>query len=154
MKISSINSVSNYNVHNKKQQNFSGLWLKTSMRTDIDCVLYVPQTIVTRYYCPFIDEDPEDVKKMINNRKNADIVVTDRGHTRYLVNDCKLCTRIPFNQQQYEAYMNLGENYKNNRIINEMHYILRDKYTTDSLAKNQIPAYNPNVEKRLMDSRA
>lgn len=145
MKVSGINNFSSINKNsNIKSQNFNGLWLKTSVRTDFDCVLCIPQTTVIRYYSPFSDETSEQVQSVIDKRKNANIFKDERGNTRYIVNDCKLCKRLPFNEQQYEAYMILKNNPKNNRAIEEIHNIVQNRYTNDTLNKYQIPAYNPH----------
>ncbi len=154
MKISAVNNISASKENFVKKQNFNGLWRKTLMRTDIDSVLYVPQNTVIRYYCPFQEESPEEIKKVLEDRQNAAIVKTKRGHIRYFVNECRLCMKLPFSKKQYEAYMQLDEDCKNNKFMQTMHKILKDKYTTDDLPKNQIPAYNPIIEKKFKNTYA
>ena len=150
MKVSGINNISGYNMNvnkNTKAQNFNGLWLKTSVRTDVDFVLCVPQTTIVRYYSPFADEKPQDIQKIIDERRNASIFKDGRGNTRYIINECKLCKRLPFNEQQYEAYMSVTDKQKSNPMIEEIHSLAKDRYTTDSLSKYQKPAYNPFLYK-------
>ena len=153
MKISNTNCM-NYNIHKSNTQNFNGLWRKTSKRTDIDDVLYVPQTTIIKYYCPFLDESPNDIRRILEERQNARIVVTERGHTRYFVNECKLCSKIPFTQRQYEDYMCLDDDYKDNKLITELHSFVKDKYVNEDVDEEQVPAYNPVVEDRMLDDLA
>lgn len=148
MKISGINNISGYkNVDNKntKQQNFNGLWMKTSVRTDVDFVLCVPQTTIVRYYSPFADENPQDVKQIVESRRNAGIIKDARGNTRYIINECKLCKRLPFNEQQYEAYMTVKGKTVKNSLIDIIHNIVKTRFINDSLNKYQKPAFNPNL---------
>ena len=140
MKISSVSSYS-VSLHNSKSRNFKGLWGKSSQACYLDPLMCIPKDIGERYYYPFVDEDPEEVKAIIEARKYAKVV----GGTSGVIHDCRLCKRLPFNQQQYEAYMKIPKEKSNSDIVKKIHFYVRDKYIDDTFGSNQVPAYNPVV---------
>ena len=148
MKISGIN--------NQYNQNFKGLWGKTYLKTDIDCVWGTPNRIEERYYYPFSNEDREDVKKNFAKMSSAKFT---NNLGRHLYREYIVAETLPFDEQQYEAYMSVGNDYRTDRSLSDrdkwvehIHSWVKDKYISPEYGRNQIPAYNLRVEEHNMDS--
>ena len=139
------------NTSNFNGQNFSGLWGKTTRRTDFDNVLCVPRIKEVRYYYPFVDETPEEIDAVVNDKKKA-FIVDENGFPKYRIFDCKLGKKLPFNQQQYDAYSQLTEIRKNDKSIEEIHSKVREKYINDIYGNQQLPAYNPIIEEKNLNT--
>lgn len=148
MKINSINYSLNYNKPTHKAQNFEGLWGKTSKNTDFDAVLGIPKVEETSYYYPFSDETQDEINKVVKENTSADIDETD-GAMKYKINDCRVCTTLPFKKVNFENYTAMNEKsklYSNTKVI---HYSVKDKYLNNGYGSEQISASNENVAKKL-----
>lgn len=115
MKISSINS-----FNNLKNQNFTGLWAKTTLTSDMDPALGIIRVQETSYYFPFKDENPKVASIFVEGNKHAHIE-EDTECPRYLVNDCRLCATLPFTQKEYEQYKALQKGTRLNDTFRQIH---------------------------------
>lgn len=93
------------NNYNTKQQSFNGLWGATSKNIDIDPTLGINTVYVTFYYYPFADESKEYINEIVQSHSNA-YLDTPFGNQKpkYMVNECKICSTIPFSQDDYDSY--------------------------------------------------
>ena len=95
------------NNYTSRMQNFNGLWGATTKHTDIEPTLGVNAVSITSYYYPFIDESKESVKALALANSSANLE-TPNGNQKpnYVVNECKICSTIPFSQDDFNSYYN------------------------------------------------
>ncbi len=148
MKVSSVNNINNFNLQKRgiNTKSFSGLWGKTSFRTDYDPVLSVPKIETTYYYYPFNDEKQEDIDKITQSNSSAKIV----DNSKYIVKECRQCYTLPFTEAEYNEYStaNLSRNVKGK--MRNIHYNVKDKYINLDVHENQKSAANPKIS-RILD---
>ena len=68
MRISSIN-----NINYTKNRNFTGLWAKTTLNSDVDPALGILKVQETSYYYPFKDENLKVASVFVEGNKYAHI---------------------------------------------------------------------------------
>ena len=141
MKINAING--NYNRNN---QNFRGLWGRTTQVTDFEKVLNVPKIQVVKYYFPFADETDEYIKDTIKKNSSAQVYTT--GEPKYVVEKCKCCYTVPFTDEDYKEYKNF-DGQSITPEIKRVHDFAYDKYLTNELGMEQVPAVNVLVRNKL-----
>ncbi len=134
---------------NNKHQNFAGLWGRTSRSTDFDMSLGVPKVEDTYYYYPFIDETEEQIQNVRKENTLADIIQED-GYDKYIVRDCKICTKLPFKEANYLGYLAWTPDKKLTQKIKLVHYSVKDKYTTNEYGLSQENAFNAKVSEKLL----
>ena len=145
MKVSSVNYSNNFNrINNLKGQNFTGLWGKTSLTSDIDPALGILRVQETSYYYPFKDENERAAEVYVQGHKNA-YIEEDSNSPRYIVNDCRLCATLPFTESQYEEYLSLKKGTKLSDSIREIHRIVQKFYLFKTHG-NQKSAVNINLK--------
>ncbi len=145
MKITPIN----YNTYNKAQ-NFSGLWGKTSRRTDFDQSLGVPKIEDTYYYYPFSDETQAEIQSVIKSNTSADID-EENGIPKYKIKSCKICMTLPLKKVNYKNYSEMTPDNRLTSMIKRAHYCVKDKYVTNEYGPNQTPAINDVVSQKILN---
>ncbi len=143
-----INSINYNNKQMVKTPSFEGLWGKTSKNTDFDVVLGVPKVEETSYYYPFADETREEINKVIKENTKADIE-EQGGSIKYKINDCRLCTTLPFKQSHFDNYRVMNEKSKLYNNMKTVHYSVKDKYINNGYGSEQVSAINEKVAQRL-----
>jgi len=128
---------------------FNGLWGKTTFRADFDPVMAIPKIETIYYYYPFKNEKEEDVQKIIDNNSDARII----DDSKYIVKECKLGYTLPFTEDEYKKYSQVGERTEITGLMREIHKNAIDKYTTNDFAEDQKSAASKMVEKRYFQTR-
>ena len=138
MRISSIN-----NINYTKNRNFTGLWAKTTLNSDVDPALGILKVQETSYYYPFKDENLKVASVFVEGNKYAHIEEnTDRP--RYIVNDCRLCATLPFTQNEYEQYKSLPKGTRLNDLYRKIHGAVQ-KFYLDKTPGEQKSAVNTQL---------
>ena len=135
MRISSLNNIS---------MNFQGLWRESTQKTDFDRVMQIKKIENTYYYHPFSDESKDEISQVVSKNSYADIV-EQNGQPVYIIDECKVCSKLPVDSQSYENYMKaqrLSQRAKN------IHRIVQNKYINPEL-HYQKPAVNPEIARRF-----
>lgn len=144
-----INSVNTFNYRNN---NFKGLWGKTSNVTDFDPVICVPVNNKTYYYFPFADEAEADLTNLKDDIDRARIINVDEKTTKCEIVECKICAVLPFTAAQFMEYNAFAQDSDFNNMIKRIHSMVRDKYTNRDEAY-QHPAINNAVEEEAKHDR-
>ena len=154
MKISSIN-----NAMYSNNANFKGVWGKTSVNTDMDPVINIPTNTTTYYYYPFKNESDNDVQEIAKNNKSANIFSVN-GKPRYVIQDCKICARLPITEDEYSWYSSLSEDSVSDipqeseglKLVKVIHKMLNNKFSDEPSVQKQ-SAQNQVITKMLLDKR-
>ena len=143
MRVSAFN-----NIYKSCEQNFTGLWGKTTKPTpDISPVYFVPVATTNYYYYPFSDEKENDINELEKKIDRAEI--TGSGESQKIESDdCRVLSALPFNQSQFEAYQKINENDELTNDLRKIHIFVQDKYLNREYG-NQKPAINTIVAKRI-----
>lgn len=148
MQINSSNYSFNFNKQTVKNPNFEGLWGKTSRNTDFDVVLGIPKIEETSYYYPFADETKEEINKIVTENTRADIEGSS-GTIKYKINDCRICTTLPFKKVDFDNYTSINEKSDINSNMKTVHYLVLDKYINNGYGAEQTSALNEKVAQKL-----
>lgn len=124
---------------------FTGLWGKTTSYTDKDEALGIMKRKETKLYYPFANETQEEIDKVANDNTSA---VLDSPSRCYLINECKIGTRLPFTEKEFLMYKGLDEKSTITEKVRSIHLEVRNKYV-DSVIDKQESAQNDNIQKRL-----
>lgn len=143
-----INLINYNNKPMVKIPSFEGLWGKTSKNTDFDAVLGVPKVEETSYYYPFADETKAEIAKVVQENTKADIE-EQGGSIKYKINDCKVCTTLPFKQVHFDNYRAMNEKSKLYNNMKTVHYSVKDKYINNGYGSEQVSAINEKVAQKL-----
>jgi len=156
MKITPVSINYNYGKTNKninKNKNlspsFDGLWGKTTFRADFEPVMSIPKIETIYYYYPFLNETEDEVRKIVDENSDAKIV----DGSKYIVRECKQGYTMPFTEEQYKEYMQVGERTEITGLMRTIHKNVIDKYTTNDYAENQKSAASEMVERRYFQTR-
>ncbi len=144
-----VSSISN-NIYSKSiNNNFKGLWGKTSINTDIDPVLCIPVTTRSYYYFPFSDETKEQTSRIESSIDKAEIKEVN-GQTKYNIEDCRICATFPFTRADFCEYKNFNADSKLNDMMKKVHSLVQNKYVNRE-HDNQRSAVNGHVEQSIQD---
>ena len=154
MKVLSIS-----NNYNSRIQSFKGLWGATTKNTDIDPTLGVNIVSVTSYYYPFLGESKESIKAIAESQSKAQIETVEGSQKpNYVINECKICSTIPFTQEDFDNYYsetNPSSRFTRNkqRLHAYVHRkFLNSDYEHQKSASNEI--FAEKARKKLFDTRA
>ncbi len=139
MRVSNINNI----------QSFKGLWAKTTIKSDFDDIMGVLKIIKTTYYHPFKDETPEEIKSIIDSNKVAYIEEPEGEKPKYYINECKQCTKLPFDSSAYKSYLEATSSTRLSRTLKMVNYYATDKYKNNEYGDKQITAVNGMVDYKI-----
>lgn len=138
MKISAINN--NSVVNNK---NFQGLWSKTSHSCNFDSGLGVFVVKDTFYYHPFSDETQDEINKVVDDNSFADVVcINGEENPKYVIKECKICKKLPFNKSDFEMYSQAKFNTPFTSLMKKIHKEVQTKFINKNFGEEQISAVN------------
>lgn len=146
MKISPVN---NYRNIQKNHQSFNGLWGKTSINTDYDESLGIPKIEHIFYYYPFKNESQASVDEIVRANTYANIEKDAGGISKYVINECKVCATLPFDDKSFQQYKNADDNVVLSDILMRINRIASKMYCDNSI--NQSEAQNMSVAKKAWE---
>ena len=124
---------------------FKGLWGKTTSYTDRDEAMGIMKRRETKLYYPFANETQVEIDNIANQNTSA---VLDSPSRCYLINECKIGTRLPFTEEEFLMYKGHdGKSYLSEKI-KSIHSEARTKYINSAIDKQE-SAQNDNIQKRL-----
>lgn len=137
------------NTINTRNTNFTGLWGKTTRKTDIDPAIGIPTVYETYYYFPFLDETKEDIENVQFAYNNAYIEDKD-GTSKYKIIECKQCTTLPFKQVSFEEnYQKYEPSKRLTSSIKKIHKAAEKLFLNNKFGTEQVSAANKYVSARL-----
>ena len=135
------------NINNT--QSFKGLWAKTTIKSDFDDIMGVLKIIKTTYYHPFKDETPEAIKSIIESNKYAYIEDNEGEKPKYYINECKQCTKLPFDASAYKTYIDATTSTRLSPTLKLVNSYASNKYKNNEYGDKQISAVNGMVDYKI-----
>ena len=139
MRVSQVNTI----------QTFKGLWSKTTIKSDFDDIMGVLKITKTTYYHPFKNETPDEIKSVIEANKNAYIDEPADEKPKYYINECKQCTKLPFDASAYKSYVEATSSTRLSPTLKMVNFYVADKYKNNKYGDEQIPAINGTVDYKI-----
>ncbi len=144
MKIGAIKGYYKFNSKNT----FKGLWAQTTKTSDYEGVLSLLKVTRTSYYHPFKNESANEINQVVNDNTKA-YIEDNNNNARYIIHECKICTTLPFTQEQFTNYLNSGFDTRltpTNKLINRY---VQNLYINNGESTEQTPAVNIAVNNKI-----